>query len=118
MDQFQAFRISLIEIDSCDATVVHLLEKLFHVRAALMPYPCIRKESTGCSTFEDTDTQVNVLAKSHLAETSQLAIQIRTNAHIERTRIEFVQFPLATSDSTCSEETRHAVVDGLLHRSE
>ncbi len=38
--------------------------------------------------------------------------------HVERTRIELVEFLLATADAACGEEGRHTVGDGLLDHGE
>ena len=72
-----------------------------------MPYPCLGEEATFASCLEDTDGEINVLAKSHLGKTAKTLIDITTNAHIERAGIELVEFLLASTDTASGEEARH-----------
>ena len=55
-----------------------------------MPYPCLREQPTSIALFKDSDTEIDVLAKSHLRETAQSLIDILTDTHVEATGIELV----------------------------
>ena len=115
MHQFQTRRILLVEIDAGYAAVVHLTEELTQVRATLVPYPCLRKETAGSSALYDTDTQIDILSKPHLGKSAKPAIETCQYSHIEGSGIEAVQFLASPTYSTCGEETGHAVADGLLY---
>ena len=82
----------------------HLLKELLQVCTTFVPHPRFGKQPTGISTFEDTDTKVNILAKAHFREASQCLIHRFSYSHIEATRIELVHFLLAATNATGSKE--------------
>ena len=66
MHQFQRIRIFLIKINTGNAGVMHLLEEFFQVSPTFMIYPGIRKKTTSVPILKDTDTEINILPKTHL----------------------------------------------------
>ena len=116
MDEFQGAGMTLRQVDTGDATIVDLTEELTEVRAPLVPYPCLWEESGFVACLHDAVGEVDILAKAHLGKTAQLVIDITTDAHIEGTGVELVEFCLSASDATCGEERGHGVGYGLLNR--
>ena len=47
-------------------SLVHLLEEFFQVSPTFMIYPGIRKKTTSVPILKDTDTEINILPKTHL----------------------------------------------------
>ena len=66
MHQFQRIRIFLIKINTGNAGIMHLLEKFLQVSPTFMIYPGIRKKTTSVPILKDTDTEINILPKTHL----------------------------------------------------
>ncbi len=66
MHQFQRVRVFLIKINTGNAGVMHLLEELLQISAAFVIHPGIRKKPASIAVLKDTDTKVNILAKTHL----------------------------------------------------
>ena len=92
MNEFQAFRIFLIEIDTCYTAIVYLSPELSEVCSALVINPCSREKATFVSCFEDTYRKIYIFSKTHLRKTSQLIVHLTTYSHVERTRIELIHF--------------------------
>ena len=118
MYQFQSARMTFLKIDAGDTTVIDLTEELLKVCTALMPHPCLGEEPGLIACLYNTVREIDILAKAHLGETTQLLIHILTDAHVERTGIELVELGLTASDATSGEKGGHRVTDGLLHRGE
>ena len=114
MNELQALGIFLVEVDAGNATVVYLSPELAEVGAPLVPHPCLGEQSACVAGLEDTDTEVDILAEAHLAEAAETFIYVTSNAHIERTGIEFIEFLLATTYTSGREKTCHGVGDSLL----
>ena len=111
--------MALHEVDAGNAAVMDLLEELFEVRSAFVPYPCLREKAATCSALIDAQAQVNVLAEAHGRETAQLPVEAAANAQIEGARIELLVHLLLSATNTAGSQKRsHAVVDGFLHRRE
>ena len=72
-----------------------------------MPYPCLGEEAASASGLEDADGEIDVLAKAHLGKSPKTHIDITTYAHVERARIELVEFLLASANASGGEEARH-----------
>ncbi len=81
--QLQTLWIFLVEIDAGDATVVDLSPELAEVGAALVPYPCFRKQPATAACLEDADREINVLTETHLGKAIQPEINIPADAHVE-----------------------------------
>ena len=107
--------MALLQVYARYAAIVHLLEELLHVGAALVPNPCLGEQAARCPALEDADAEVYVLAEAHGGKTAQAPVEVGTYAHVEGARIELVQFLLASAYASCGEEGGHGVVDGLLH---
>jgi len=119
MHEFEAARMPLHQIDAGNTAVVNLLEEFFEVRTPLVPDPCFREKAAACAALVDAQAQVDVLAKSHGREATQLTVKAATDAQIEGTRVELlVHLLLAATDATGSQERGHAVANGLLDRGE
>ena len=69
MHELKCAWMTFIEINTCDATIIHLSEKLTEVGSALMPHPCIREQSRLVASLNNTIGEVDVLTKAHLRET-------------------------------------------------
>ena len=82
-----------------------------------MPYPCLGNQHRLVSRFHNAVGEVDIFTETHLGESPKLLIYLPLDAHVERTGIELIQFGFSTADAASSEETRHAVADGFLHRS-
>ena len=80
-----------------------------------MPDPGLREKTGLITCLYDAVGEVDILAKAHLGETTQLLIDITADAHVKRTGIEFVEFGFSASDATGGEERGHRIADGLLH---
>src|SRR3712207_1882776 len=65
--------------------------------------------------LEDTDGEIDVLSKAHLAESAQTHVSITAYAHIERTGIKFIELLFSTANAACREDTCHGVRNGFLH---
>ena len=115
MHQLQRFRIFLVQIDTRNTGIMHLLEKLLHVRAPLVPHPCIGKQTATAPGLEYPDAEIDVLAKTHFGEASQPAVDFRPDSHVEGARIELIHFLLSSPDASRSEKRGHGIADGLLH---
>ena len=70
MNELQTLGIFHVEVDTGDATVVDLPPKLTKVCAAFMPHPCRRKQMTTIAGLENSDAEVDVFSKAHVAETT------------------------------------------------
>ncbi len=114
MDCFERLGIFFIEIDSSYSAVVNLSKELAEICPSLMPNPRLGKQSTAATGFENTNREVDIFSEAHLGEPSEPCINIATNAHIERTGIEFVEFFLAAAYSTRSKKGRHRIRNGFL----
>ena len=96
--------MALFEIDAGDTTVIHLTEELAKIGTALVPYPCLGKETWHIACLDYTVREVDILAKTHLSKSAQLEINIATDAHVERTGIELIELSLTTADTTCGKK--------------
>ena len=115
MHQLQRAGMPLLEVDARDTAIIYLAEELTEVGAALVPNPCTGEQARLVASLHNTVGEVDVLAEAHLREAAQLQIHIAADAHVERTRIELVQFLLPSANAAGGEETRHRVGDGFLH---
>ena len=107
-----------MQIDAGCTGVTHLTVELTEVGTSLMPYPRFREETAAGSCLADAIAEVNVFTKTHSTEAAQLLPQRTAHTHIKGAGIELVQFLLTATDATSSEERRHRVADGFLHRGE
>ena len=94
MHQLQRFGIFLVQIDTRNTGIMHLLEKLLHVRAPLVPHPGIGKQTATAPGLEYPDAEIDVLAKTHFGKASQPAVDFRPDSHVEGARIELIHFLL------------------------
>ena len=108
----------LVEVDPGDSGVVDLLEEFAEIRASFVADPGFRKETAAAPGFENPDTQVDIFAEAHLAETPESLEQILFHAHIEASGIELVQFPATSAYASRGEERGHRIADRLLDRGE
>ena len=115
MHEFHGARVTFLQIDTGNTRIEHLLEELVHVGTAFVPHPCRREQASLITRLENAIAKVDVLAKAHFRETAQLIIYIPTHTHIERARIELVEFLLATANTARREERSHGIADCLLH---
>ena len=97
---------------------MHLLEEFFQVSPTFMIYPGIRKKTTSVPILKDTDTEINILPKTHLWKTSQSLVHCPANSHIKTTGIEFVHLLFSATDTSGREERGHGIVNCLLNISE
>ena len=79
-----------------------------------MPHPCLWKQPAAAACLEDAYGKVDILAETHLRESSETQIDIAADTHVERAWIEFVEFLLSSAYSAGGEEARHRVADGFL----
>lgn len=114
MYEFQRFRVFLVKVHACYATVIDLPPEFPEVSAPLVPYPCFGEQSAAFPCFENADGEVDVLAETHLRESSQFHIYVAPDSHIEGAWVELVELLLATPDASGGEERRHGIGDGLL----
>ena len=84
------------------------------IGTTFVPNPCFREQTACTLRFENANGEVYVFAEAHLGEPSEVHIHIAPAAHIERTRIEFVEFFLAAPYASCGKKRCHGVGDGLL----
>src|SRR3712207_2338766 len=112
MYELQTFGIFLIQIDAGNATVIDLSPKFAEVGAALVPHPSLREEPATIACLEDTDREIDVLSKAHLAESAQTHVSITAYAHIERTGIKLIELLFSTANAACREKTCHGVRNG------
>ena len=115
MYQFQRIRVLLIEIDTGNAGVVHLFEEFLQISPSFVIYPCIREKTTGIPAFEDTDTKINILSKTHLGKSSQNFVHFAMYSHIEATGVKFIHLLLSATDTARCEERGHGVVYRFLN---
>ena len=80
-----------------------------------MKYPSLAKQVTFVTSPYDADTEVDVLTKSHLRETSQLVGHFAKDTHIKTARIELIHLLLAPTNASCSKKGSHRVIDGFLY---
>ena len=118
MDKLHGTGVQQLQVDAGDAGIAHLAEELAEVGATLVPHPRFGEQATTGASLAQTVAEVDVLAKAHLAETAQLLPEVTAYAHVEGTGIELVELLLATTNASRSEERRHRIADGLLHRRE
>ena len=116
--QLERFGVFLVEVDACDARVVHLLEEFLQVGAPLVVHPGVGKEAAAVASLEDADAQVDVFAEAHAREAAQCLVYLASDAHVEAAGIELVELFLAAADAAGGEERGHGVVDGLLRGAE
>ena len=115
MYHLQRFRVFFIQINACDTGIVHLLEEFFQICTTFMPYPGFREQTTTVTSLKDTDTEINVFAKTHGRESSQCFVHLGTDSHIETTGIEFIHFLLAASYTSGGKKRSHGIINGLLY---
>ena len=118
MHELERAGVALGEVDAGNAGVVYLLEKLLQVRAPLVPHPRFGEEAAARAALEDARRKVYVLAEAHFREAAKVEIRFAAHAHVERARVELIEFLLAAAYAARGEEGGHGVVDGLLHRRE
>ena len=118
MYQFQRIRIFLIKINTGNARVMHLLEEFLQISPTFMIYPGIRKKTADVTTFEYTDTEINILTETHFRKSSQSLVHCPANSHIKTTGIEFVHLLFSATNASGREERSHGIVDCLLNISE
>ena len=83
MNELQTVGVFHIEVDASDTTVVDLPPKLAKVCAAFMPHPCRRKQTTTIASLKNSNAKVDIFPKAHVAETTQLLIDLTTDTHVE-----------------------------------
>ncbi len=115
MYQFQRIWVFLVEIDTGNAGVVHLFEEFLQISPPFVIYPCVREKTTGIPAFENTDTEINVFAKTHLGKSSQSFVHFATHSHIKATGIEFIHFLFPATDTARREERGHGIVNRFLN---
>ena len=49
---------------------MYLFEEFFQVGTALVVYPCTWKETAAIACFENTDTEINILAETHAGKSA------------------------------------------------
>ena len=119
MDELQGARMALLEVDAGNAAVVNLTEELTEVGTTLVPHPRLRDEGRLIACLDDAIGEVDILAKAHLGEASQLLIDLTTDAHVIGAGEELVELlALAATNATRGKERGHRIRDGLLDRGE
>jgi len=82
--------MTLVQIDARNTTVIHLAEELLKVGSTLMPHPSMGEQPTRVACLEDTNREINILAKTHLTKSTQLLECLSPNSHVIRPWVEFV----------------------------
>ena len=118
MNQFHGARVALLKIDARYTTIIYLTEEFAEVGATLVPHPCFWEQLWLIASLHDTVGEIDILAKAHLREATQLLIDITTDAHIKGAWEELIQLFLAATNATRGKERRHGIADGLLDRGE
>ena len=83
MNELQTVWVFQIEVDASDTTLVDLPPKLSKVCAEFMPHPCRSKQTTTIASLKNSNAKVDIFPKAHVAETTQLLIDLTTDTHVE-----------------------------------
>ena len=70
MHQFKRVRISLVQVDTGDAGVINLAEKLAPVRTPFVIYPSRGEQANFVAILEQADTEIDVFPETHGRKTS------------------------------------------------
>ena len=118
MHQLQRIRILLVQVDACNARVMHLFEEFLQIRAPLVIHPCTRKKPAHIVVLEYSYTEINVLTETHVRETLQGSVHLCAHSHVEAARVKLIHLLFAPANAPGGEKRSHGIINGLLHVTE
>ncbi|MDT4841124.1 hypothetical protein FQZ97_749650 [compost metagenome] len=114
MYQFQSTRMSFLQVDAGNAGVMYLFKELLERAASFMVYKCFLDQSCFESIGQDTDTHINIFAKTDFSKAPGTFKYFFGVAHIKTSGKKFIHFLPATTNATCCNNRGHGVIDGFL----
>ena len=66
MDELQRPRMTLLEVDAGNTTIIYLTEELTKVGTTLVPHPGLRDEGRFITSLDDAIGEVDVFTEAHL----------------------------------------------------
>lgn len=115
MHELECLGVFVFQDDPCLTRMLHLTEKRAEFDTSFMIYESLGEKPAAVTSFENSGTQVDVLAITHGSEAAQGFISTFLNAQIEAAWVELVHLLFASTDAARGEEGGHRVIDGLLY---
>src|SRR5690606_56384 len=104
-----------IQVDTCNARIIHLLEKPPQVRAPPMVNVSFFDEPGPEPLIDDTDTHINILAEPHSRKPTCTLKHPARIPHIEAAGMKLLHLLVTATDAPRSEKGGHGVVNCPLY---
>jgi len=116
MYYLQRSRVCQMQVDAGNARVVYLFEELSEGRSPFVVDIRFGDECCLKTGFQETETKIDVLAKTHVAISANCMECFRGYPHVEAAGIKSVHRLLLSPDAAGRKKRGHGIINCFLYR--